>query len=110
MPPGWSARRDALFNAGRQQQPALDMYDVPPPRSNSIEQTATPEQDVEGPISTVPSTRAEGGESRASAVETSAEEAVQSTLDQRKHNLPPLRVVGQVGTMYIVTEGPEGMF
>jgi len=28
----------------------------------------------------------------------------------RESNLPPLRVVGQVGAMYIVAEGPAGMF
>lgn len=28
----------------------------------------------------------------------------------RKHGLPPLRVVGQVGALYIIAEGPEGMY
>ncbi len=28
----------------------------------------------------------------------------------RPPSLPPLRVVGQVGAMYVVTEGPQGMF
>jgi len=31
-------------------------------------------------------------------------------LGVRTSQLPPLRVVGQVGAMYIVAEGPEGMF
>src|SRR5206468_1578005 len=25
-------------------------------------------------------------------------------------NLPPLRVIGQVGTTYIISEGPDGMY
>ena len=31
-------------------------------------------------------------------------------LAGRPSQLPPLRVVGQVGAMYIITEGPEGMY
>lgn len=36
--------------------------------------------------------------------------ARQAALDERPQRLPPLRVVGQVGAMYIVAEGPEGLF
>lgn len=34
----------------------------------------------------------------------------QVELDGGRRTLPPLRVVGQVGAMYIVAEGPEGLF
>lgn len=33
-----------------------------------------------------------------------------TVLTQRTSQLPPLRVVGQIGAMYIITEGPEGMY
>ncbi|MCX6046110.1 MAG: DNA mismatch repair protein MutL, partial [Chloroflexi bacterium] len=31
-------------------------------------------------------------------------------LSERNSQLPPLRVVGQVGAMYIIAEGPEGLY
>jgi DNA mismatch repair protein MutL len=34
----------------------------------------------------------------------------QPLLAERTSQLPPLRVVGQIGAMYIITEGPEGMY
>lgn len=34
----------------------------------------------------------------------------QPLLAGRTSQLPPLRVVGQIGAMYIITEGPEGMY
>lgn len=40
-----------------------------------------------------------------------AEQPVQTSLIAgRKHGLPMLRVVGQVGALYIIAEGPEGMY
>src|SRR5207237_2717211 len=36
--------------------------------------------------------------------------AAPADLSQRPRTLPPLRVVGQIGAMYIVAEGPAGMY
>ena len=34
----------------------------------------------------------------------------QTVVTDQKRQLPPLRVVGQVGAMYIIAEGPEGVY
>ncbi|MCB0091157.1 MAG: hypothetical protein KDE54_24860, partial [Caldilineaceae bacterium] len=39
-----------------------------------------------------------------------AEESTRQVVEEKPSKLPPLRVVGQVGAMYIITEGPEGLF
>ncbi len=41
--------------------------------------------------------------------EPSAEQAPEKIVETPR-NLPPLRVVGQVGAIYIITEGPEGLY
>lgn len=46
----------------------------------------------------------------ASDMNAPAESGPTPLLSERKSQLPPLRVVGQVGAMYIITEGPEGMY
>lgn len=38
------------------------------------------------------------------------EDSRRSVIEVKSKSLPPLRVVGQVGTTYIVAEGPEGLF
>lgn len=43
-----------------------------------------------------------------SALDRSAISNQQSTILTQQ--LPPLRVIGQIGAMYIITEGPEGMY
>ncbi len=82
---GWSARRESILGAG-QQQP-LDMI-VPHPGSGRV--------------------FPDGG----SMIGKPSEgiDAVQPPLADRASRLPPLRVVGQVGAMYIIAEGPEGVF
>lgn len=47
---------------------------------------------------------------QSSEAATTYTDAPQRVLQKQQRKLPPLRVVGQVGTMYIVTEGPEGLF
>ncbi|MCC7447322.1 MAG: DNA mismatch repair endonuclease MutL [Anaerolineae bacterium] len=44
------------------------------------------------------------------SVETSVPNTPSVDLTQRPRTLPPLRVVGQIGAMYIVAEGPAGMY
>ena len=123
----WFARRDAIVNVDRQHH--LDLY-VPPPGSQgrTLGLPAPPAGPAEWPVEETVDTEARGTESAGPSVEaaesTAAAEqppdvvpappAVSSApsgpLGVRTSQLPPLRVVGQVGAMYIVAEGPEGMF
>ncbi|MCC6166865.1 MAG: DNA mismatch repair endonuclease MutL [Caldilineaceae bacterium] len=87
---GWSARRAALLQP--QEQPVLDLaVSHPAPRP--------PEPGVETPVWSPPANSPLGDAPLPSihAPEPPAQ-------------LPPLRVVGQVGALYIIAEGPEGMF
>jgi len=93
----WSVRRDALLNAGHQR--SLDMY-VPsgmpqlPPPASSVDDALD-----DDPQSTTPS----------NAIDPYP--ATRNTpLAPRATQLPPLRVVGQIGATYIIAEGPDGMF
>lgn len=93
---GWSVRRDALLDAGRQ-QPDFDLY--VPPAADAV-------PDASGGGTSDPAAPDETG----ARPGPSGSNDGQSVLDQRPRKLPPLRVVGQVGAMYIVTEGPEGVY
>lgn len=119
----WFARRDTIVNIDRQHH--LDLY-VPPPSSQGrtlglpvppAEPTEWPSEETAG----AEPARAESGEQVESAVagaqrpdafptQPSPSGAPSGPLGVRTSQLPPLRVVGQVGAMYIVAEGPEGMF
>ncbi|HQY89982.1 DNA mismatch repair endonuclease MutL [Caldilinea sp.] len=95
LPPGWAARHAAILDAGA--QPHFDLI-APPPRSThllpGIVQDAMQEEtpsDAAKP--TVP-----------------ASSRQPSQLAGATPKLPPLRVVGQVGAMYVVAEGPQGLF
>lgn len=91
VPSGWAARRDNIINAGRQH--SLDMF-VPSQRTQPEPQDAAPGQAAPTAASSVSSTHP----------------PTAPALQQQARQLPPLRVVGQVGAMYIVAEGPEGLF
>ena len=122
----WFARRDTIVNINRQHH--LDLY-VPPPASpgRTLGLPVPPGSPTEWPAeeteaeSTTPEVDAEPapaeyaetvGDQRPAAVpaQASAAAAPSGPLGVRTSQLPPLRVVGQVGAMYIVAEGPEGMF
>jgi len=99
---GWAQRRDNIVSAG--QQHSLDMF-VPPARP----------QDSDMPLAA--STSAEDasfpGESSGAGAPDSAvdnQSSQQAPLVERSSSLPPLRVVGQAGSMYIIAEGPEGLY
>ena len=99
LPPGWATRREAIISAGN--QPHLEMY-VPPsaptgPIAPPLARHCRRRWYTELPRRGVPA-RDDDDFYRTPA------------LAQRVPQLPPLRVVGQVGAMYIVAEGPEGMF
>lgn len=92
LPSGWAARRESILSAGQvQREMALfvPQPETPPPPLTPVTAAAVaPAPEVTSPE---PPRRP-------------SQEPAQPT------RLPPLRVVGQVGAMYIVAEGPEGMF
>jgi DNA mismatch repair protein MutL len=45
-----------------------------------------------------------------SAASSSYDEGIEPLPPPKPRSLPPLRVVGQVGTTYIIAEGPDGLF
>ena len=109
---GWNARRQQLLNAG---QRTFDLYTPPPP---PVPLTRTTEPDLPpAAVSTArPHPTAPPTPSTVGAVATNDPPAAPPAapakveVSERKAQLPPLRVVGQVGAMYIIAEGPEGLF
>ena len=91
LPPGWASRREAILGAG--DQPHLDMV-VPTPQSTGILPSF-------GAPATTPA--------NATNIVSPASKGA-TTIAASAPKLPPLRVVGQIGAMYIVAEGPEGLF
>lgn len=85
---GWASRRDVLINAGRQHEFDIDMVSPPAPPG-----------DTSGLVDA-------GGE----VLTATTPPAHTPSLLLRTSSLPPLRVVGQVGALYIIAEGPDGMF
>jgi DNA mismatch repair protein MutL len=86
----WEAPQDKRALTG---QPSLDMA-FPEPPLPAVGSHPAP---MSAPPSTLPST--------GSTVKQYA-----PILGGRNSQLPPLRVVGQIGATYIITEGPEGMY
>ncbi len=86
---GWAARRESILQAGQHE---LDLFVPPKPQ--------------EGPPALAP--EAVPGEGEASV--SPPPQPVTSEPSAPSRKLPPLRVVGQVGAMYIVAEGPEGLY
>lgn len=93
LPAGWATRRDVILGAGA--QPQLDL--VTPPAQPS-QQLPSFLPDAEPP--SAPDTPPRYAESPRTA----------APLVGSTPRLPPLRVVGQVGAMYVIAEGPEGLF
>ena len=106
----WADRRASIINAG--QQP-LDMY-VPSRPSTQIEYrppaapNAANRDNQPGASQVASSSSLEPGSP--SAPEAPQERPRHVLLGSRNPQLPPLRVVGQVGAMYIIAEGPEGVY
>jgi DNA mismatch repair protein MutL len=100
----WFARRDAIVDVDHQHH--LDLY--VPPSSSKRSTLGLP------PAAAQPTDWPEEAAPRATGDEPSGEQAASSAptapLGVHSSQLPPLRVVGQVGAMYIVAEGPEGVF
>ncbi|MEZ4555139.1 MAG: DNA mismatch repair endonuclease MutL [Caldilineaceae bacterium] len=105
--PGWSARRESILDAGRP-QPEFDLYTPPPAQPPRLSGHTLPADAASAPPPATTSAPAADAGSDAHAPSPST--APQAPLQETKRKLPPLRVVGQVGTMYIVAEGPEGVY
>lgn len=87
LPPGWAERRENILAAGQTQR-AMDLY---------VPREAAPITGTE-PVRPSP------------IISSSQPEPIPLPAPRQRSTLPPLRVVGQVSAMYIVAEGPEGMF
>jgi DNA mismatch repair protein MutL len=107
----WSARRRSIIEAGDSQRSFTLAAGVP-----SAEGTLAPDPALESGAGWA-SQASDDHEAVATPAATSAAEqddasagASHAVLSEQTRKLPPLRVVGQVGAMYIVAEGPEGVF
>ncbi len=87
---GWAARRESILQAGQHE---LDLFVPPEPRE---------------PGQGDPLLSPVGPEEAAAPGSPPPQPTDEPSPGPRK--LPPLRVVGQVGAMYIVAEGPEGLY
>ena len=89
---GWAARRQSILDAGSGRQPVMPV-DLPDNRAPATD-----------PLSDPDGTRPDSGGTAALEAD---EQAAPTDPDQ---GLPPLRVVGQAGAMYVIAEGPEGLY
>ena len=88
---GWSTRRRAILNAGVDRQPAMP-FELP-----------AADQPGADPLLGAPNAQPDD----------SPPPAAREPDSSHRHDeeaLPPLRVVGQAGAMYVVAEGPEGLY
>ncbi len=127
---GWAARRQQILGAG---QRTLDLPAGPPAAAVSNhygESLASPPASVQrSPVAmedVAASARSANdvdssavadpfGQAGPSSVSTDAPSpsttpSREMIVEEQTPKLPPLRVVGQVGAMYIIAEGPEGVF
>ena len=88
---GWSARRHAILSAGVGRQPAMP-FEMPPAEQPEVD-----------PLLDAPNTLSDDLPPPAAG-----ESDAMPNHDEQA--LPPLRVVGQAGAMYVVAEGPEGLY
>ena len=118
---GWAMRRELIVGAG--QQPNLDIYipaaDAPTARQAPPNQAGANQAGANQAGANQAGANQAGANQLAPHPEPAADapEAIdqprsstQPPLAAHTSQLPPLRVVGQVGTMYIVAEGPEGLY
>lgn len=104
----WSSRREAILGAG--QQHAFDLPTPPPP----VQPAPPPANDRDQPEPTASQRPAWPPAESSPAEQAHTAEPLPAParppLAPRTSQLPPLRVVGQVGSTYIIAEGPDGMF
>lgn len=131
----WAARRREILNAG---QRALDLRTTPPATPTDTPVSRASEQ-LRSSASPMPNTSAlspdaeTGTNGRTEGYTAEEQDRTESSgtamphadappaddptapertvvVGEQQPKLPPLRVVGQVGAMYIIAEGPEGVF
>ncbi|MEZ4727481.1 MAG: DNA mismatch repair endonuclease MutL [Caldilineaceae bacterium] len=101
------------------EQASFDLHTAPVSRSAMPTPPASPEQ--RSTAATTPSTptgptrwpdqqRVEAGRPNALDQATGVAGPREVEVTAQKRQIPPLRVVGQIGALYIVAEGPEGMY
>ncbi len=109
----WFARRDALVNIDHGQRP-LDLYTppitVPTGSAPDWENLPAPDYYVEDIGDAAAGHDSSDTEQALPAHPLTPSPSQSRPLAPRASQLPPLRVVGQIGSTYIVAEGPEGMF
>ncbi len=104
----WRARREQIINAGQQAHfnlPTPQPFAPPPlgPRSDDL-------TDGWSPASEEPSRSVEPAMPDASPEVGPESQPAREATKIVAGKLPPLRVVGQVGALYIIAEGPQGVF
>ena len=125
---GWAARRQQILSAG---QRPLDLPSGPPTSarpSHYVEPLASPASIQNSPVATEESAASDrtetatdssavadpfapaGSSASMGATPPSTTPPREMIVEEQTPKLPPLRVVGQVGAMYIIAEGPEGVF
>ncbi len=117
---GWAARRQQILGAG---QRTLDLPTTLPGSARAPDYappTALPSEHSRAADDiAASSTRAEAGAMVADPALQAQQQPVapqiappprEVVVEEQVPKLPPLRVVGQVGAMYIIAEGPEGLF
>lgn len=92
----WAARRAALLQAGEHRHPSPTL-------------TGQSSLDL-GPVAMPPAAEPDAPVSVWPAEQPPQEPPRQVEVTPQLAQLPPLRVVGQVGALYIIAEGPEGLF
>lgn len=105
---GWAERRAALVEAGNQARLDIFIPDAAPPPVAVAPATPwiAPEESAPG-LPAVPRPADAPPVHSPPARQTPA---TATTVTATPAPLPPLRVVGQVGALYIIAEGPEGVY
>jgi DNA mismatch repair protein MutL len=96
-------------------QPAFDTHESPPPQAARLEQLRSlqPVNREHLAVSNDQSSVVSNQPLAASHQPLVTGDQQPTTSDQppaTNYQLPPLRVIGQIGAMYIITEGPDGMY
>ncbi|MDE0070298.1 MAG: DNA mismatch repair endonuclease MutL [Caldilineaceae bacterium] len=89
---GWAARRRSILDAGAGRQPVMPV---------GLPYDRLPETE---PLPELPGTQPDSGGPAA------VQEDERGAPTEPDQGLPPLRVVGQAGAMYVIAEGPEGLY
>ncbi|MCB0064164.1 MAG: hypothetical protein KDE19_18705, partial [Caldilineaceae bacterium] len=117
---GWAARRQQILNAGQRTldldapaPPAQMPVAIPPAHDSQPAQPSTsPPMPTDSRNRVVTEQRQPSSPQAPAMPPTATPAAAQRDVETtaQRSKLPPLRVVGQVGAMYIIAEGPEGVF